>query len=353
MRRKLLLVLPNSDRRGASARYRVYQYLPALERAGFTVETIAPMKSKRPVLRIVDRVREESRLLRAVPDADLVLVQKRLLSRHFVDRLRRVGKPIVFDLDDAIFTSPKGDWSTITRWRVRQRLRRVLRASALVLVGNDYLRAYVERDTSRAVVLPTAVEIARYPVKTDSSGNNVRLGWIGSRVNHRYLSLLTPVLRRLTEEIPWLRLVVVSDEDYAAEGVAVENRRWSEETEVQDLLTFDIGLMPLADDEWTRGKCALKALQYMAAGVPAVCSAVGANNDVIEHGADGFLCTSEGQWHETLARLARDPDLRRVVGCRGRETVERRYAAESIGTQVAALLDGLIRISQHDSGRFS
>jgi len=349
MSRKLL-VLPNSDRRGASARYRVYQYLPALERAGFTVETVVAVKSRRPLLRLLDRAREESRLLRAVRDADLVLIQKRLLSRHFVDRLRRAGKPIVFDLDDAIFTSPKGDWSAITRWRVRERLRRVLRASALVLVGNDYLRSYVERDARRAVVLPTAVEIARYRVKTDSGGDGVRIGWIGSRVNHRYLAPLTPVLQRLTEEIPRLRLVVVSDEDYAADGVAVENRRWMEETEVEDLLTFDVGVMPLVDDEWTRGKCALKALQYMAAGVPAVCSAVGVNNDVIEHGADGFLCASEEQWHETLARLAADPRLRRAVGCRGRETVERRYSAEKMGTRLAALLDGLTCLSQHDSG---
>jgi glycosyltransferase involved in cell wall biosynthesis len=194
-------------------------------------------------------------------------------------------------------------------------------------------------------VLPTAVEIARYRIKADGESDGVRLGWIGSRVNHRYLALLTPVLQRLGKETPRLRLVVVSDEDYAAEGVAVENRRWSEETEVEDLLTFDVGLMPLADDEWTRGKCALKALQYMAVGVPAVCAAVGANTDVVEHGVDGFLCASEEQWYETLARLARDPRLRREIGRKGRAKVERGYAAENVGARLVALLDGISRDS--------
>lgn len=337
MRRRVLF-LTISDHRGASSRYRVYQYLPGLDAAGFDTKVIPPGERGPSLTRPFRRIREESRLLRAAKDADLIYIQRRLFSTWFIERLLRLRRPLVFDFDDSIFTSPRGNWSAVTKTRVIARLAKVLRGSSLVVAGNRYLAEFAKAYARHVEILPTAIDLSRYQKKASKRSNGLTLGWIGNEVNQRYLDLLRGLLLALAEELADLRLVVVSDRDYGTPGVMVENRRWSERTEVDDLLSFDIGLMPLEKNEWTLGKCALKALQYMAASVPAVCSAVGANQEIIDNGVDGFLCGSESDWREAITCLASDPSLRATIGTRGRAKVERSYSTEKVSGQLVKLL---------------
>ncbi|MBI5694791.1 MAG: glycosyltransferase family 4 protein [Nitrospirae bacterium] len=338
MRDNKILFLTIAGRNGASSRYRVYQFLPSLEAAGLEVRVIPPAQKPRGFGRLVAGLREESELLKASSGSDVIFIQKRLFGARFIGKLAGLGKRIVFDFDDSIFTSPSGGWSWLTRKKVTGRLKAVLGASGLVITGNGFLSSFAESNGARRTeVLQTAVDVSRYTVKEHRPGPPT-LGWIGHSVNHRYIDTLSGVLPSLGREFPGLRLLVVSDKDYFMDGITVENRRWSEAREAADILDMDIGLMPLVDDEWTRGKCALKALQYMASGIPPVCSAVGANNEVVEHGVDGFLARGSLDWMDSLHELIRYPARRAEVGLAARRKVDERYSLHVYADRLAGLL---------------
>lgn len=338
---KNILFLTISGKDGASSRYRVYQFLPHLEKAGFSTAVMPPARKPGGIGKLLAGMREESGFLRAASASDIIFIQKRLFCKGFINRLARLGKPIVFDFDDSIFTSPSGDWSMLTRAKVAGRLKAILRAADLVITGNRFLAGYAaETGASSVEVLPTAVDVSKYVVKVHEN-RPVVLGWIGSSVNHRYIDMLRGVLPALSRELPGMKLLVVSDKDYRMDGVTVENRRWSEDTEAADLLDMDIGLMPLADDVWTRGKCALKALQYMACGLPAVCSPVGANVEVVEDGINGFLPADDAGWLSCIRELTASHGKMPAMGGSGRARVVEKYSTDEVGSRLVELLESI------------
>lgn len=340
--KKKILFLAKSDRQGASTRYRVYHFQSLLEGAGFDTQIIPQAHSSNKITRPLRRFREFSVLFQHALEADIIFIQKRLFPLSFLRKLSASGKPIVFDYDDAIFTTPSGTRSAWTRSRVIRRLRQTFEVSSLVFAGNKFLAEFASQFADRVVILPTAIDLAKYKTKDVSQTDRINLGWIGSKVNFRYLRTLENVLAQLDGKIPDLSLTVVSDGEFLVSNMRVDNRSWSEESEMRDLHCFDVGLMPLEDDVWTNGKCALKALQYMAAGIPAVCSAVGANCEVIRDGVNGFLCSSEQDWIATLERLASHPGLREEIGLRGRRTVEDQYSLQVVAEQMIQNLRTLV-----------
>lgn len=317
--------------------------MPLLERAGFTLKVLLPEKREgRGLLRLIHGIIDMSACLSASRDADILFIQKRLLPKGFLTKIQKLQKRIVFDYDDSIFTSPKGDWSPTTRFRVLSRLKATLTSAHLVIAGNEFLKSYaMTSGAARVETLPTPLDVMRYPTKNVTEKQPPTLGWIGSSVNYPYLDLLSSVMPRLKAKFPGLRLLIVSDKHYSLTDITVENRRWSEGTEVEDLHDMDVGLMPLADNDWTRGKCALKALQYMACGIPAVCSPVGANLEVVDHGQEGFLPKSEQEWVECLGRLLACSELRRHMGIEGRKKVLRSYSLQGLAPKMIDLLESL------------
>lgn len=334
-----ILFLTQSGRRGASSRYRVYQFLPALQAAGFDAQVLSrSAPATRGLGRLWRGISEEAEILRAARRAEVVFVQKRLFRPRFIGKLQRNSRKLIFDFDDAIFTSPSGDWSVSTRRRVGRRLRAVLAAADLVVAGNQFLADYAAAHAARVEVLPTVIDIAKYRVKSHRESKPIVIGWIGSAVNHRYLDMVSDVLASLAAAVPGCQLLVVSDKEYAIAGIEVENRRWSEQSEVNDLLDMDIGIMPLDDNEWTRGKCALKALQYMAAGLPVVCSDVGANREVVTDGVDGFLVSDDEQWRQALLELTTSAEQRASMGARARAKVMGQYSVDSCAARLVSML---------------
>jgi glycosyltransferase involved in cell wall biosynthesis len=315
-------VLTFGSEQAASVRYRVLQFLPFFETAGLRSVVLAPGAGGRA-------------------DYAVCWIQKKLLPMLKVRGLARRHQ-LVFDFDDAVWTSEKGERSFVTRLRIKARLNYVLRKSALVLAGNDFLAAYARRHNQRVMVVPTVLDTARYPPKQHGPGERLTLGWIGHSVNFRYLAALAPVLQQVARERP-LRLLVVADQDFALPGIQVENRRWAEESEVADILSMDVGLMPLADDEWTRGKCGFKAIQYMAAGVPAIASPVGMNRQLIADGVDGFLAADDAAWVRAITRLQGDVALRAAMGRTAREKIQAKYSLASWGPIVCGLFQDLVR----------
>ena len=316
-------VLPFGSARAASVRYRVLQFLPYLQAAGVRTTLLA------------------SAAAAGAADYAVCWIQKKLLP---IWKLRGLAKrhALVFDFDDAIWTSEKGTRSLVARLRTEWRLKYTLRKSALVFAGNEFLADYARRYNPRVMVVPTVLDTVRYPQKEHGITDVPTLGWIGHSVNFKYLAGLAPVLHRLASERRF-RLLVIADQDFQLEGVEVVNRRWSEETEVADILSMDVGLMPLADDEWTRGKCGFKAIQYMSAGVPAVASSVGMNRDLIAHGVDGFLAARDDDWLEALGRLLADAALRASVGRNAREKIRASYSLANWGPVVSKVFDDMVR----------
>lgn len=307
-----------------SSRTRVLAYLPELERVGWKYELIAGgtgLLAKRSVLEAAGR-------------ADAVFVQKKILDPVFLEFLARRNRNVIYDFDDALFA----DEPTGRRWRIKRpgslytrlHLNHTLRRARRVIAGNAYLAEYARRHGGSVSVIPTPVDVAEYhPSRRRQTAGGPVAGWIGTGRNLIYLRRLAPALRAAAAAHPGFRLRVVSDATFELEGVPVENVRWSEAAAPVEVASFDVGLMPLDDDPWSRGKCAYKILQYMAAGVATVASAVGMNREVIEHGSNGYLAGSDAEWADALVGLFGDPDLRARFGRAGRETVDARYSLEA------------------------
>jgi glycosyltransferase involved in cell wall biosynthesis len=337
-----ILFLPVSGPRGASSRYRIFRFLPAIEAAGFShCLHLPPADPGKGFGRILTAWRDQRTIRTLAAQARLTFIQKRLLPERLVESLARSGR-LAFDFDDAIFTSPSGDRSAHASRRVERRLHAVLAAADVVLTGNRYLAEYSTPHARRVVVLPTVVDTDRYPARQHGSRDRTVIGWIGHSVNHPYLAAMQPLLERLAATQRF-RLLIVSDKDLLLPGVEVENRRWSETTEVADILDMDVGVMPMPDDPWSRGKCGLKALQYMAAGVPVVCAAVGANVDIVRNGIDGFAVVTDSQWQEALGELCASVELRAAMGASARARVGAQYSMHSATPVLLDTLAGLCR----------
>ncbi len=345
-----LLCLLNGGPDHPSTRFRILQHLETLHGRGFATDLLVAKRDAGYGL---------FDLRRRALHADVVLVQKKLLAPWKLSFLPRRA-PIVFDFDDAVFeVSPDeaerfGAGRAARRARSRRRrLGAVLTRAAWVLAGNRFLAAYARQVTPRVTVLPTGVDLAPFPddvVRRGAARRRARqgerlIGWIGSRPSLRYLAALAAPLREACARVPGARVVQVSNAFADLPGVPVENRPWDAGREAADLLDFDVGLMPLHDGPFARGKCGLKILQYQSAGVPVVCSPVGANVEIVRPGVTGLFAADAAAWTEAIVRLLTDADLAARLGVAGRERVRDSYAAASIGARLA---DRLVEVA---SGR--
>lgn len=332
------------DPEAPSFRHRLRSALPALEAAGWRCR-VDKLPHRRYVRRVVERRRE-------IAAADLLVIAKVNLALGEGGLVRRWARRIVFDFDDAIWLrKPRRLGEAPHRSRVRERkFGDTCRRADLAVAGNGFLAAEAERQVgSRAArtpprieVVPTPVDVARYPASPPAGRRGRTLVWIGLPENLVYLEPVRPALARLAVRYPDLVLRVVSSEFPDWPEVPIERVPWSEAGEVDALATAGVGLMPLTDDEWSRGKCAFKLLQYMAAGLPCVASPVGANREAIADGESGLLAAGDEGWERALAALLDSPELRARMGEAGRERAERLYDRRVIAQRIVALYGSLL-----------
>lgn len=320
-----LVILPMYPYSWASSRYRVYNYVPRLAAAGVTARIVPPNSARLP-----DRTLFIVRLLREAPKADAVLIQKRLLPSWLFRVLQKLNERLLFDFDDALFARPSSvPPESFDEVGILRRLEMTLRGVKSVIVGNQILAEYARRFAREVRVIPTPVDTDRLTPPATRPGNGpVVLGWIGSHENVRYLERLAPVFERLAHTRK-IQVKVICDRPYHQPGIEIVNVPWSLETEVAELQSVDIGLMPLNDDSWSRGKCAFKALQFMSVGAPVVASPVGMSAETIDDGKNGFLADTQAQWEEQLARLIDDSALRVQLGGAARREVESCYSYDA------------------------
>ncbi len=276
--------------------------------------------------------------LRAARGAHLVVVEHQLFP-YLPDLgerlLRRSATPWILEFDDAIY---------LTRFH-RAKIARLCRLADRVVVGNRFLAEFAARHNAAVAVVPTTVDLARFTPRrprAPAAGAPLVVGWIGLPYNFPALALLEAPLRELAVEVPLVLRVVSAGRPRLA-GVPLEAVAWSLQGEAEQIARFDVGVMPLPDDEWSRGKCGLKILQCFAAGVPVVASPVGVNAELIEHGRNGLLASSAADWQRHLRALARDPELRARLGQEGRRTVEAGYSASAWAPRIAGLWQEVAR----------
>ena len=239
--------------------------------------------------------------------------------------LDAIGVPYVFDFDDAIYMGDTSEANRRLSWLTSAyRTETVVEKANLVLAGNAHLAEWAKHFTSRVVVVPTTIDTDKYQPITHRKEGPLCVGWTGSMSTIEHLNLLGPVLRDLQRD-RGIRIRVIGDPSYRIDGATVEALAWSAATELEALSAIDVGIMPLPDEEWARGKCGLKALQYMALGIPTVLSPVGVNRQIARDGA-ALLAETVAEWGGVLRGVIDDSDLRASIGNAGRVRVEREFS---------------------------
>ncbi|MBI5625205.1 MAG: glycosyltransferase family 4 protein [Elusimicrobia bacterium] len=356
-----VLFVPHATSRVAATRLRINQFLPALDEAGISY-TIVPMASDwttrhmlmSPTFRgprrllhyvevLLEKILRFPIVLYQARHHDVVFLQRTTLPFR-LERLLRLANPrIIFDFDDSIFMADPesnflGPIDDLKAWVKPREFRNAVSASRMAIAGNEFLRRHVEGFCKQVRVMEESVDARRYTVKVKEPEQYVTIGWIGSPSTSGHLKLLEPVLRRLAGIRP-IRLKLVGAGSYACEGVPLVSVDWTYESEVPQLQTFDIGIMPTPPDKWGKGKLGTKMLQYMAVGVPAVVSFSEANAAVIRHGVNGLVARGEDEWFEALRTLVDDPALRRELGLRGRKTIEEKFSLSENSARFVGILE--------------
>lgn len=253
---------------------------------------------------------------------------------------------VIFMFDDAIYAQ-RDDPSnlnhpTLYKFKYGRGLGEVFQNSLHVIAGNRILAEHARRFTSRVTVIPTVVDCERYSCTTTRTDDTTRVtvGWMGSPSTVSYLSNIEPALRSLAKcNSGRVRFRFFGCPGYRLDVPDFESLPFSLENEIRDLQSMHIGIMPLPDTEWTRGKCAFKAVQYMASGIATVASPVGVTNDLISHNVNGLLASSTEEWFNALNLLVNDGDMRSRLSCSGRRTVEEGYSLQTWGPVMVSLLE--------------
>lgn len=346
-----ILALTRYDRLGASSRLRTFQYLPFLAGRNLNV-TVSPLfpnsyvaslqSGQRPLSVIFSAYVQRLLTLLRAQRHDLIWIEKEALPwlpYSLEAALLGSNVPYLLDFDDAVFHVYDQHHHPLVRRLLGNKLSRLMANASLVLAGNEYLADYAKLAGARQVeVLPTVIDLSRYETKPVAArgGAVPVIGWIGQRATAPLLVPLRGVLSELVSHHQ-ARCLAVGIEP-ALLDLPMEGAAWSEATEVESIQRMDIGIMPLVDAPFERGKCGYKLIQYMACGLPVVASPVGVNSQLVRHGANGFLASTPEEWRESLMQLCNSPSLRRRMGAAGRALVESTYCLQVTAPKLAAIL---------------
>jgi glycosyltransferase involved in cell wall biosynthesis len=280
--------------------------------------------------------------------ADVVVLQRRLLSKWHLQLLRRYSRTLVFDFDDAVFQRDSYHRKGAQSGRRQRRFENTIRTADFVIAGNDYLTSVAARYKSANAIatIPTCVDVEKYPVAAHAQTDRTNLVWIGSASTLKGLVAISPLLDALPNACANVRLLLIADQALMCERLPIVFRPWSEETEARDLASAAIGISWIPADTWSRGKCGLKVLQYMAAGLPVIANPVGVHRELVVEGETGYLARDTDEWSSALALLAKDRGLRLRMGCAARAMVEARYSVRFGARQWRAVLESISQREQ-------
>ncbi len=356
-----VLFLTRYPKEGASSRYRVFQYVESLERLGLKCDvqsfmdesmyraSIAPGRTMRKLIMTMAATAKRLRAIFSAKHYDVVYLQRELLpfGPPWIERwLARSGVTLVFDYDDALFIKRPSRYNPIaTFFRSPEKTKEMFQLVDCTIAGNDWLRDVARDAGGRAETIEVAEDTARFvgpDEKFRDRNQPVTIGWLGSPSTAKYLREIEPVLQEIAERHPNVRWQIMGSGDFEMDGVPWEPEEWSLEAERAALARYDIGLMPLPEFEWSRGKSGGKARTYMAAAVVPVVTAIGYNCELIRDGETGYLCRDSESWVSSLNTLITDRDLREKLSRAAHADVEARFSLRGQSRRMAELLRNLV-----------
>ncbi|MBI2721707.1 MAG: glycosyltransferase family 4 protein [Bacteroidetes bacterium] len=343
----VLILCAHRPKRSPSQRYRFEQYIPFLEKKGFHF-TWSPLLNetndrifysngntlkKIPILftTLITRFKDAKRF----KNFDIIFIQREALflgTSYFEKKAFESGAKVIFDFDDSIWledTSPANKkWAWIKK---PSKFFNTISYASIIIAGNSYLADKAKTVNKNTVIIPTTIDTDIHAPKPQLRNKEViNIGWSGSISTIKHFQSLLPVLKRVKEKYKHkIHFKIIGDSNYKNSELTIEAISWSENTEVAQLNTFDIGIMPLINDEWTKGKCGLKGLSYMACEVATVMSNVGVNATIIENNVNGLLANNDQEWFDALCKLIENKELRERLGKNGRITVIEKYSVEA------------------------
>jgi glycosyltransferase involved in cell wall biosynthesis len=341
---KVLFIASHRPDRSPGQRFRFEQYLGALQRNGWSYDISYIINADDDKIlyqkgRYFEKARFVSRChsirrqdVARMMDYDVIFIYREALltrSIKFEEKFRRSRAKLIFDFDDSVWLSNVSEANKRWSWmKDPGKTSKLIALSDRVFAGNAYLADYAKKFNPATLIVPTTIDTDEYQPRVRTEARwPVVIGWSGSITTIQHFRYAIPALKVLKEKYgDRIAIRVIGDGSYTEPSLGVQGLGWKKDTELDDLRAMDIGIMPLPDDEWARGKCGLKGLQYMALGIPTIMSPVGVNSEIIKDGEDGFLATSVEEWVAKLSRLVDDADLRRSMGAAARRTVEERYS---------------------------
>jgi glycosyltransferase involved in cell wall biosynthesis len=354
---KILFLVPYPTGRSPSQRFRFEQYFHVLKAAGhsFRVQSFLSeagweviyakgnviAKSFAVVAGFVRRIGA----VFVAPGYDIVFIHREAtpVGPPVVEWLigKVVQKKIIYDFDDAIWLTDRHGESGLARiMRWRSKVATICRWSFKVSCGNEFLCNYARKYNAAVVHNPTTIDTSYHLPVPKGQEETLVVGWTGTHSTAGYLEDILPALQHIKNKFPQVAFDVISNRQPALNGLpSVTFLRWTKENEIHDLAQIDIGLMPLKDDDWAKGKCGFKALQYMSMEIPAIVSPVGVNSKIVTHGVDGMICRTNAEWIEALEQLIEDRELRKRIGAAGRKKVEERYSVSSNSSNFLSMFE--------------
>lgn len=353
----ILFLVPYPLKESPSQRFRFEQYLDILRNEGHLIRVQSfltkdnwrqfsgPGNFSLKVFAVIRGFTRRLMVIPTLPRQDLIFIHRESmpLGPPVLEWLitKIFQKRVIYDFDDALWLTDRKDESLLLKFvKWRSKVSAVCRWSYRISCGNHYLCEYARQFNNNVVYNPTTVDTDIFHVARSihsHAGETTIIGWTGSYSTLKYLEAIEEVLADVEQTFPQVRFMVIADQEPALELRHLTFKPWNRETEIEDVSQFDIGIMPLPDDEWSKGKCAFKALQYMALQIPTVASAAGVNTTVIDHGVNGFLVRSPGEWKKYLGQLIVYKSLRVQLGREGRKKVIDLYSVRSNSSRFLSL----------------
>ncbi len=346
-KKRILFVIPLYKDRSPSQRFRFEQYINFLEQNGFVCafsNLISPKTNKifyakgkflQKTLLLVKFLWIRLKDMLASSGYDLIFVQREaiFIGSVFFEKQFAKRSKLIFDFDDAIWLPNVSTANKNLEWLKNYKKTGIIIAMArYVIAGNNYLFEYAHKINPNVILIPTTVDTELFNKFNYNTTENsqVCIGWSGSQTTIKHFFDIIPVLRILKKKYgKKIKFKLIGDEDFFDEELELKGTKWSPDDEVEELLELDIGIMPLPDDKWAKGKCGLKGLTYMALEIPTIMSPVGVNTEIIQDGENGFLADTEQEWIKKISLLIENPELREKLGKAGRKTVVEKYSVES------------------------
>lgn len=359
---RILYIVQHRFNRSGGQRFRCEQYMPFLENAGFECVYSPLLKNEqedkdfyaaanyfKKFLLFLKAIARRWKDVRRARQFDIIFIYREAFmtgTTIFERLLKRSGAKIVFDFDDAIWNFDVSAGNKTLGWLKRpEKANEIMALADLVLAGSSHLAGYARQFNSNVHVVPSTLDLDIYTFnkKTRKEDAPVVIGWCGSVTTIKHFEMIISVYRKLMRKYgSAITFKVYGLPGYVNKELGIESISFSPDTEVPVISSFDIGVMPLPDNEWTRGKCGMKGLQCMALGIPVVMQAVGANKEIICEGENGFLANNEDEWIDKLSILIDSEDWRRKLGANGRRTIEKGFSCQAIKEMYVNLFQELL-----------